>query len=122
VSSSRALLSRRNGRRRAPVRLGEREVHGGLIYLAGSERFGCYDLRSGKVHWEEKARAEITSPILVDGKIVCITGNGGFLNLVEATTQEFRKLSKVRLRATRCPSPAFSDGRLFLKKKDHIAS
>ena len=42
--------------------------------------------------------------------------------LHSCTPDEYRELAKCRMRAARCPSPAISKGRLFLRMRDRVAS
>lgn len=92
-----------------------------LVFLLGSDTFACYDLESGKERWQKKGRVEISSPVLVDGKLLSVTNNGRFLVLLEASSTGYEELARARMRAARCPSPAVSGGKLFLRMRDRVA-
>ena len=47
--------------------------------------------------------------------------NGSFLSMLRASPDEYTELARAKLRAMRCPSPAFSDGHLYLRLDDRIA-
>jgi outer membrane protein assembly factor BamB len=91
------------------------------VFLLGSDTFACYDLESGEERWQKKGRVEISSPVLVDGKLLSVTNNGGFLVLLEASSKGYEELAKARMRAARCPSPAVSRGKVFLRMRDRVA-
>jgi len=97
-------------------------IAGDIVYLLGGEEALCVTLADGTVHWRKQGRAEISSPVLVDGKIIGVTGNGRQLWMLRAGTKGFEELSKTRLSASRCASPAIADGQLILRLTDRLAS
>ncbi|MEM7392174.1 MAG: PQQ-binding-like beta-propeller repeat protein, partial [Verrucomicrobiota bacterium] len=96
-------------------------VHEGSVYLIGGERAACCDLKTGKIHWEEHLKAEISSPILTHGKLIALTNNGGFLSILSGDPDAYQLLHKSRFKAARCPSPALADGRLYIRNRESIA-
>jgi outer membrane protein assembly factor BamB len=96
-------------------------VHDGLVYLVGSGRMLCANLKDGRVNWSQDLRAEVSSPFLADGKIFALAGNGANLLAFDASPGELREFGKARVRAAWCPSPAFSGGRLLLRNKESVS-
>ncbi len=92
------------------------------VYLFGGDEALCVALRDGSVHWRHSKKVEITSPILVDGKIISIASGGRQLWITRADTGAFQELSSSRLAGTRCSSPALSNGHLVLRLADRLAS
>lgn len=91
------------------------------VYLLGGEEALCASLTDGTVHWRQKGRVEISSPVLADDKIIGLAGNGRQFWMLRASRTEFEELAKTRLRATRCASPALAGGRLVLRLDDRLA-
>lgn len=96
-------------------------IHDGHVYLAGSERILCAKLEDGQVRWNKNLRAEISSPFVADRKIFSLVGNGADFMAFDASPDEFRELGKASVRVQRCPSPAFSEGRVLLRHKGFVA-
>lgn len=91
------------------------------VYLLGASRHLCADLKTGKILWNQPAKSEISSPILADGKLFVLENNGALLTVLDANAEEYTELARTKIRAMRCPSPAISDGLLFVRKADKIA-
>ncbi|TLD70173.1 hypothetical protein FEM03_13350 [Phragmitibacter flavus] len=96
-------------------------IHGDEVYLLGSSRHLCLNLADGKVHWESQVESTISSPVLIDGKLVIMDNNGTFLNLLKATPETYTPLGRTRISAMWCPTPTPWQGRLIIRKKDHVA-
>ena len=91
------------------------------VYLLGGSQHLCADLEGGEPHWNEKRNSEISSPLLADGKLFVLDTNGSFLSMLRASPAGYEELARAKLRAMRCPSPAFSAGHLYLRTDDRIA-
>jgi hypothetical protein len=96
-------------------------IHNNEVYLLGSSRHLCLDLSDGKVHWENQIESTISSPILVDGKLLILDNNGSHLNLLKATPESYQSLGRARIGAMWCPTPTPWNGRVIIRKKDHVA-
>ena len=77
-------------------------------------------MASGKVKWQEKRQSTISSPLIVDGKIIALEKKGSELVMLKASPEAHRELAKSRVKAMWCPSPVVSNGRLFLRMGDHV--
>jgi outer membrane protein assembly factor BamB len=79
----------------------------------------CVHLDTGKVAWDEVVDfAEVSSPIVADGKVFAVCGT--FLWLLEATPEKYRVLSQANYRITLCTSPVIAEGRLYLRKANAV--
>lgn len=98
------------------------EKHVYAIGGRGNGRVMCLSLEAGKLMWEKRVgNTEIASPILVDGKLIAVTGYGDGLLLLKATPTEYTELAKTRASMAPCTSPAFADGKLYLRLKSSVA-
>jgi len=96
-------------------------VYKNKVYLLGANRHLCADLKTGDILWNQPAKSEISSPILADGKVLVLQNNGTQLTILDADAEEYTELASTKIRAMRCPSPAISDGLLYVRKADRIA-
>ncbi len=77
-------------------------------------------LDTGKVAWKEVVDfAEVSSPIIADGKLFVVCGT--YLSLLQATPEKYSLLSKDDYRITLCTSPALVGGRLYLRQGNAVA-
>ncbi len=83
----------------------------------------CMDL-DGKVKWKTKGSPLFDKGgfILVDGLILSVDGNKGFLYLIEPVPTGFKKLASAKLLDTkRCWAPlALSDGKLLIRDQKQM--
>jgi outer membrane protein assembly factor BamB len=80
----------------------------------------CVHLDTGKIAWEEVVDfAEVSSPVVVDGKVFAVCGT--FLWLLQATPEKYRVLSQADFRITLCTSPTIVEGRLYLRQANAVA-
>ena len=90
------------------------------VYLMGSSIHVCVNLKNGEIAWEKKTQSNISSPVLVDGKIVTLDKKGNYLSMLRATPDSYEELATARVGALICPSPAIVDGKLYLRLPDRI--
>jgi outer membrane protein assembly factor BamB len=95
-------------------------IHEGLVYAMCGEKHLCLELESGKLRWEEKVNSTISSPLLVDGKILIQENNGSHIRLVKADPAAYQMLGRAKADAMSCASPAVSNGRLLVRQKEKI--
>ncbi|NLF39565.1 PQQ-binding-like beta-propeller repeat protein [bacterium] len=96
-------------------------IHEGTVFAVAQGRMACVELETGNVLWNTKApSAEISSPILVDGKILAAGGSGTLL-MVAASPAEYTLLAKAPLKVAPCTSPCIAGGRLYLRLDKSIA-
>ena len=81
----------------------------------------CLDLETGKLIKKEMAKHDISSPVLVGGKILAYEINGSFLQLIETNPGKFGEISKTKIGALRCTSPSPVGSKLLIRKSDRIA-
>ena len=79
----------------------------------------CLDL-TGKELWAQAVGGEISSPVLVDGKLIAVCGDGKLV-MTDATTAKPAKFNEARIPVLGCSSPAVADGKLFLRLKTAVA-
>jgi len=96
-------------------------IYQGHVYLAGGENQMCVDLISGKIRWQEKRQSTISSPLIADGKFIVMEKKGSELVMLKASPQAHQEIAKTRVKAMWCPSPVLSNGRLYVRRDDHIA-
>jgi outer membrane protein assembly factor BamB len=101
-------------------------VYDGHVYAiaGGSSGHGahilCVHIDSGQVAWDEVIDfAEVSSPIVLDGKLVAVFGT--FVSLLQATPERYSMLGQANFQITLCTSPAVFDGRLYLRQSNTIA-
>ncbi|MCK4852739.1 MAG: PQQ-binding-like beta-propeller repeat protein [Bacteroidales bacterium] len=90
-------------------------VSGGLLFIGTS--YGvlvCYDARSGEKYWEEEAdHGFYASPMVADGKLFAMDTDG--VMHIYSISKEVKKLGTPVLGEKVFASPAFSEGRLYLR-------
>ena len=96
-------------------------IYQGHVYLTGGENHLCVDIASGKVKWREKRQSTISSPLIVDGKMITLEKKGSELVIIKASPKAHEELAKARVKTMWCPSPVVSNGRLYLRMADHVA-
>jgi outer membrane protein assembly factor BamB len=95
-------------------------IHEGYVYLLCGGKHQCVALSDGTVKWQEDAESTITSPMLVDGKLLVVEQNGMFLRLIKADPSSYQMLGRAKIEALWCPTPAPNDGRLIVRRKDKV--
>ncbi len=95
-------------------------IHEGNVYLMCGGKHQCVSLADGKVRWQEDVESTITSPVLVDGKILSVEQNGIFLRLIKADPASYQLLGRAKIEAMWCPTPAPYAGRLIVRRKDRV--
>jgi outer membrane protein assembly factor BamB len=98
-------------------------VGGGNHYVEGRGNWDgkamCVELQTGKVMWDEvMSRAEYTSPVLVDGKIVVVVDPE--LVMFKASPDKFQLVGRANLGLTKWVSPAIADGKVFLRTAKRV--
>lgn len=96
-------------------------VVNGLLLLTTSDGIvTCYDATSGEMLWEEEFDAEFTSSPGVVGNHVYYIGKEGNGWVLEPTREGCKRLSETNLAEPCVTSPAFQDGRIYLRGEKHI--
>lgn len=94
--------------------------NGELIFVINSAGMAtCYDAKDGKKQWEHDFdEACNASPSIAGNKLVLIT-NSGTLITVDAA-REFKELARSPLGEKVFASPAFAQGRIFVRGMKHL--
>ena len=95
-------------------------IDGGYAYLFEDGEHRCVHLETGKIAWTQKVNSSITSPVLADGKIFVITGNGNQLVMIKATPEDRVELGKAAIRALWVPSPTPAGNRIFIRHRQGV--
>ena len=97
-------------------------IHDGYVYAVASGKAICVEIATGKTMWTGNVGGgEISSPILADNKILCPVGDGRAMIMLEASPTKFRILSAAPVPVCRCTSPAFADGKLYVRLEKCLA-
>ncbi len=92
----------------------------GHAYLIGAGMRLCVKLDSGEVIRKIKAKHDISSPILADGKILAYEINGSFLMMIDSDPNHFKAIQKAKINALKCTSPSLIGSRLLVRKQNKI--
>ena len=94
--------------------------NGELIFVVNSAGMAtCYDAKDGKKQWEHDFdEACNASPSIAGNKLVLITHSGTLIT-VEAA-REFKELARSPLGEKVSASPAFAQGRIFVRGVKHL--
>lgn len=95
-------------------------IYNGYAYLFEDGEHRCVHLESGRMAWSQKVTSSITSPVLADGKLYVVGGNGNNLLMVKATPDERVELGKAVIKALWVPSPTVADGKLFVRHRHGV--
>ena len=90
-----------------------------LFYVNDDGIAGCYVARTGESVWTERLGGKVTaSPVLIDGKVYAANESGTVF--VFPATTSFRLLAKNQIGEAVIATPAVSDGRLYIRGKEHL--
>jgi len=98
-------------------------IHDGHVYSVTRNGAICVNLETGKVLWKQNVGGgEISSPILAGGMVLSpVAADSGVLVMIRASPEKCSLLGKARLGIVTCSSPAFADGRLYLRLGGAVA-
>ena len=96
-------------------------VYKDRVHIVCNGVAACYGLEKGDLKWEEKLPGEIASPLVADGKLIGTCESGATLIMVRAGSDTFELLGRHRISANWVPSPAISDGRLYVRRGHGVA-
>jgi outer membrane protein assembly factor BamB len=94
--------------------------NGELIFTANeSGAVACFDLKDGKKIWQHEFNLGVqASPALVGGKVFVMTEEG--VAIVVEAGREFRENARSQLTDKFLASPAFANGRMFLRGETNL--
>ncbi len=92
----------------------------GMVFLL--QTYGlltCYDSKDGKVIWDnDLAETFFASPSLVGDKIYLINEDG--VTIILQLGKEFKEIARCELGEKVSASPAFMDGRIYIRGKENL--
>ena len=95
-------------------------TNGDLLFLL--QTYGlmtCYDAKTGQIVWENDfAETFRASPSLVGDKVYLLTADG--LMIIINADREFKEIGRYELGAKANCSPAFLDGRIYIRGKENL--
>lgn len=96
-------------------------IHEDHVYLTCGNKHQCVELATGKVNWlENEVNSTITSPIIVDGKLIVYENNGTHLRMVKADPSGYHQLARAKVEGMGCSSPAISNGKLIVRQREKL--
>ncbi|MEQ1858382.1 MAG: PQQ-binding-like beta-propeller repeat protein [Chthoniobacteraceae bacterium] len=95
-------------------------ISGGAAYFIEDDNAYCFDLATGSQRWTQPYPAQISSPLLADGKIFVLANNGNNVAAIKADPAAFTDLGRANVRAQWVPSPCIADGKLILRMKESV--
>ena len=95
-------------------------AHNGLVVIATSYGvLACYDAKSGEQYWEDDVGTTFySSPVFADGKLF-IMDNEGVMRIYEFS-KEKKLLGENPLGENSGATPAFMEGRVYLRGDEHL--
>jgi len=74
----------------------------------------CFEVATGKLVWQHDLELEVqSSPVIAGGELLLLGTKGDFISV--AAGREFKELNRAKLADEFHASPAFADGRMFLR-------
>ncbi|MHC4560481.1 MAG: outer membrane protein assembly factor BamB family protein [Planctomycetota bacterium] len=94
--------------------------NGELIFLLSTDGLlSCYKTADGTMLWEQDIREDFqASPSLVGDNMYLLSWKG-VMFVIEAGA-EYKELSKCELGEDSCGSPAFADGRIYIRGVENL--
>ena len=100
-------------------------IHQDYLYMVRQ----CVDLKTGEVNWKDRAVYTVSPPLVAEGKVIAQLegpGRGGWTGgapivMFKATPEKYIELGKFNAQASMLSSPAFSDGRLFVRQPASVS-
>lgn len=87
--------------------------------VAGSGLVVCYDAPTGKKLWEKDFETEVqSSPVAAGNRVYLFTKDG--VGLVFQAANEFKEISRGKIGEDIQATPAFLDGRIFVRGKTNL--
>jgi outer membrane protein assembly factor BamB len=95
-------------------------AHNGLLVIATSYGvIACYDTRNGERYWEDDVGTTFySSPVYADGKLY-LMDNEGVMRIYEFS-KEKKLIGENPLGESAGTTPAFSEGRIYIRGEEHL--
>lgn len=95
-------------------------LYDGHAYLIGAGIRMCVSLKSGEVLRKVSAKHDISSPIMINGKILAYEINGTFLKVIDSNPKNFNEIVKFKVNALKCTSPSLAGSKLLIRGENNI--
>ena len=84
--------------------------------VEGGATLKCMEFATGKIKWEADEFG-FGSPMLADGKLIILTGNGQLV-IAQATPDKYTELARAQVLGGRCwTSPVLANGRIYCRNE-----
>lgn len=93
---------------------------GEFIYLVTTEGdLTCYEIADGKMLWQEYFGGEFqASPVIANGLLYILNADG--VMIIAKGGREFKEITRCELGESCYASPAFADGRIYIRGHDNL--
>jgi outer membrane protein assembly factor BamB len=81
----------------------------------------CLDFNTGNERWSQSGFGDYASLTTVNDKILILNSNGE-LTLIKADPTKYVELARVQLCAKTWASPAYADGKIYVKDEAHVTA
>jgi outer membrane protein assembly factor BamB len=81
----------------------------------------CLDFQTGRQIWSQPGFGDYASLTTVNDKILLLNSNGELI-LVRADPAKYEELGRVQLCAKTWASPAYADGKIYVKDEGHLTA
>ncbi len=81
----------------------------------------CLEAATGKQIWAQPGLADYASITAVNDKLLVLNSNGELI-LVKASPAKYEELGRAQVCGTTWASPAYVDGRIFVKDESHLTA
>ena len=104
--------------------LGTPVLSGKYLYTLGAgdrAPLVCLDFETGNQLWSQPGFGDYSSLTVVNDKILALTSNGELI-LIKADPAKYDELARAQICAKTWASPAYSDGRIYVKDDAHVTA
>ena len=99
----------------SPVSDGKR-----VLLVRASGELGCFEAADGKKAWEKSLECSFSASPIVAGKLAYLCGEDGVTRIIDLSAAEFKELSRGDVGEPIKATPAFGDGRIYIRGSKHL--
>ncbi|MFP3902798.1 MAG: PQQ-binding-like beta-propeller repeat protein [Armatimonadota bacterium] len=93
---------------------------GNIVVTASSYSYvTCYDAEDGTMHWEHDLGAAVAASPTIVGDRIYLPDRKGTMHIMKAGP-EFEKISTAKIGEPVFATPAFVDGKIYIRSQDHL--
>ncbi len=94
---------------------------GKYVFTTTGETISCYNFKTGKLLWQKDMGVEFNaSPSLVGNKVYFIANDPDGSAVIIKSADKYTELSRAKLGEPVYASPAFTNGRIYIRGKKHL--